>query len=107
MRKNKSPSDASNSNLRLKDLSFPREVAGSKTAIVAIGDADIQELFVLSLIALDVRAHGGIAPLVLMCTPVVPNCPTSSAHDENARVLSAGAAKLAKFNKAGEYIQFH
>ena len=49
-----SPADASNPNLCLKDPSLTREVTGSKTAIVAIGNADSQKL-------LNVRVGGWIS----------------------------------------------
>jgi hypothetical protein len=53
-RRLESPADASNPNLRLKDLSVTRAVTGSKTAIVAIGNADSQKL-------LNVRVGGWIS----------------------------------------------
>jgi hypothetical protein len=49
-----SPADASNPNLCLKDPSLTRAVTGSKTAIVAIGNADSQKL-------LNVRVGGWIS----------------------------------------------
>jgi hypothetical protein len=51
------PADASKPNLRLTDPSLTRAVTGSKTAIVAIGNADIQKAPEQSIVLKEIGAE--------------------------------------------------